>query len=66
MCIIITTNVHYFGVIRIDQDNLRLIDGHSQTFIADNKFCFWSTILVLKEEEIISISTSVLTIIQNK
>ena len=31
MCIIITTNVHYFGVIRMDQDNLRLIDRPSQT-----------------------------------
>ena len=40
MCIIITTNVHYFGVIRMDQDNLRLIDGYSQTFIADMSINF--------------------------
>ena len=59
MCIIITTNVRYFGVIRMDQDNLRLIDGPSQT-LADMSILSLNTSLVLKQEEIISISISVL------
>ena len=62
MCIIITTNVRYFGVIRMDQDNLRLIDGPSQT-LADmsiNFVIFKYKFGTIEQEEIISISISAL------